>query len=93
MFGGMSPAEPHNSALPQPATVVSRVIRYFQLEAPGTTPRREILGGVTTFLAMSYIIFVQPGVLSQAGMNFQAVMAATCLSAALATLLFLASRR
>jgi AGZA family xanthine/uracil permease-like MFS transporter len=87
MFGGMSPAEPHNSALPQPATVVSRVIRYFQLEAHGTTPRREILGGVTTFLAMSYIIFVQPGVLSQAGMNFQAVMAATCLSAALATLL------
>lgn len=46
-----------------------------------------MLGGVTTFLAMSYIIFVNPGVLSQAGMDFRAVMFATCLSAALATFL------
>jgi adenine/guanine/hypoxanthine permease len=48
---------------------------------------REVVGGVTTFLAMSYIIFVQPGVLSQAGMDFSAVMAATCLSAAVSTFL------
>jgi len=45
------------------------------------------VGGATTFLAMSYIIFVQPGLLSKVGMDFRAVMYATCLSAAIATLL------
>ena len=45
------------------------------------------MGGITTFLAMSYIVFVQPGVLSQAGMDFQAVLAASCLAAALSTFL------
>jgi adenine/guanine/hypoxanthine permease len=64
-----------------------RITRFFQLEAHQTTVRREVVGGVTTFLAMSYIIFVQPGVLSQAGMDFRAVMAATCLAAALSTFL------
>ncbi len=63
------------------------ISRHFQLEANGTTVQREVVGGVTTFLAMSYIIFVQPGVLSQAGMNFQAVLCATCLAAALSTFL------
>ena len=51
--------------------------RFFQLESQGATLEREITGGITTFLAMSYIIFVQPGVLSQAGMDFRAVLAAT----------------
>jgi AGZA family xanthine/uracil permease-like MFS transporter len=64
-----------------------RLNKLFQLEAHGTTFRREVTGGVTTYLAMSYIIFVQPGVLSQAGMDFHAVLYATCLSAALATFL------
>lgn len=49
--------------------------------------RQELIGGITTFLAMSYIIFVNPGVLSQAGMDFRAVMYATCLASALATFL------
>ncbi len=66
---------------------MNRLSHLFQLEANGTTPRKELVGGVTTFLAMSYIIFVQPGVLSQAGMSFRAVMSATCLSAALASVL------
>jgi AGZA family xanthine/uracil permease-like MFS transporter len=66
---------------------MGRIARFFQLEAYGTTFRQDLLGGVTTFLAMSYIIFVQPGVLSQAGMDFHAVMTATCLAAALSTLL------
>jgi AGZA family xanthine/uracil permease-like MFS transporter len=61
--------------------------QFFQLEANGTTVRREMTGGITTFLAMSYIIFVNPGVLSQAGMDFRAVLYATCLAAALATFL------
>ena len=47
--------------------------------------RTEVVAGITTFLAMAYIIFVQPAVLSAAGMDFGAVMMATCL--ALATLL------
>jgi AGZA family xanthine/uracil permease-like MFS transporter len=64
-----------------------RIADFFQLEANSTTVRREVIGGVTTYLAMSYIIFVQPGVLSQAGMDFRSVLYATCLSAALATFL------
>jgi AGZA family xanthine/uracil permease-like MFS transporter len=63
------------------------VANFFKLQEHGTTFQREILGGVTTFLAMSYIIFVQPGVLGVAGMNFQAVLTATCLAAAASTLL------
>jgi len=65
--------------------------RYFQLSANRTTVRTELLAGVTTFLTMAYIIFVQPAVLSGAmfgmktGMDFGAVTTATCLSAALAT--------
>jgi AGZA family xanthine/uracil permease-like MFS transporter len=65
----------------------NRLEQFFQLDAHGTTLHREVLGGITTFLAMSYIVFVQPGVLAQAGMDFRGVMAATCLAAALSTLL------
>jgi len=61
--------------------------RQFALSAHNTTVRTEILAGVTTFLTMAYIIFVQPAVLSAAGMDFGAVLTATCLSTALATLL------
>jgi AGZA family xanthine/uracil permease-like MFS transporter len=49
--------------------------------------RAEIVGGVTTFVTLSYIIFVQPAVLATTGMNAGAVMTATCLSSAFATLL------
>lgn len=61
--------------------------RYFKLRENGTTVRNELLGGATTFMTMSYIIFVQPAILSLAGMDKGAVMVATCLSSALATLL------
>src|ERR687897_123 len=61
--------------------------RRFALTAHGTTAATEILAGVTTFLTMAYIVFVQPAVLSAAGMDFGAVMVATCLSTALATTL------
>ena len=64
-----------------------RLLRFFQVEERGSTIRRELLGGTTTFLALSYIIFVQPAVLSQAGMDFNSVLYATCLAAAIATLL------
>lgn len=61
--------------------------RFFQFGDRQATWRGEVTGGITTFLTMAYIVFVQPAVLSQAGMDFGAVMAATCLSAAIATLI------
>lgn len=60
--------------------------RIFHLAEQNTDVRTEILGGVTTFMTMAYIVFVNPGVLSQTGMDFGAVMTATCLSAGIATL-------
>ncbi len=61
--------------------------RFFRLEQNKTNFRLELSGGVTTFMTMSYIIFVQPAILAVAGMDKGAVMVATCLSSALATLL------
>ena len=60
--------------------------RMFHLEANNTTVRIELLGGMTTFMTMSYIIFVQPALLSGTGMDRGAVMVATCLASAIATL-------
>jgi AGZA family xanthine/uracil permease-like MFS transporter len=54
---------------------------YFALAAHGTTPRREVLAGVTTFLTMAYIAFANPAILADAGMDFGAVFVATCLTA------------
>jgi len=61
--------------------------RFFKLKDNATTVRTELLGGATTFMTMSYIIFVQPAILSLAGMDRGAVMTATCLASAVATLL------
>ena len=61
--------------------------RLFQLNAAGTTIRIEVLAGITTFVTMAYIIFVQPTVLASAGMDHGAVLTATCLASAVATLL------
>jgi AGZA family xanthine/uracil permease-like MFS transporter len=65
--------------------------KHFQLRENQTSVRTELVGGLTTFLTMAYIIFVQPAVLSGAmfgmktGMDFGAVTTATCLAAALAS--------
>jgi AGZA family xanthine/uracil permease-like MFS transporter len=59
----------------------------FGLAAHGTTVTTEIVAGVTTFMTMAYIMFVQPAVLSAAGMDFGAVLTATCLATAFATVL------
>lgn len=59
--------------------------KYFQLSAHGTNVRTEVLAGLTTFLTMAYIIFVNPDILSAAGMPKDAVFVATCLAAALGT--------
>jgi len=73
--------------------------RFFRLSEHNTTVRTELLAGLTTFLTMAYIIFVQPLVLTgdmfvptmgegaRTGMDFGAVTAATCLAAALATII------
>jgi AGZA family xanthine/uracil permease-like MFS transporter len=61
--------------------------RFFKLSASGTNVRIEVLAGFTTFLTMSYIIFVNPSILSMAGMDKNAVFVATCLAAALGSAL------
>ncbi|MDN7674658.1 NCS2 family permease [Burkholderia oklahomensis] len=61
--------------------------RYFGFTEAGTDFRTEILAGVTTFLTMAYIIFVNPAILGDAGMPKEAVFVATCLVAALASLI------
>jgi len=61
--------------------------RHFKLKENQTSIRTEVIGGLTTFMTMSYIIFLQPALLSSTGMDKGAVMVATCLSSALATLL------
>ncbi len=61
--------------------------KLFRLQEKGTSVTQEAIGGITTFMTMAYIIFVQPAVLSAAGMDFGSVMVATCLSSALATFL------
>ena len=57
--------------------------RFFKLSAHGTSVRTEVMAGVTTFLTMAYIIFVNPEILSAAGMPKGSVFVATCLAAAL----------
>lgn len=59
--------------------------RMFKLQEHGTTVRTELMAGLTTFLTMAYIIFVNPSILGDAGMPKDAVFVATCLIAALGT--------
>mgnify|MGYP001469452956 CR=1 FL=1 len=61
--------------------------RYFRLSELSTSLKTEFTAGTTTFLTMAYIIFVQPAVLSIAGMPYEGVFLATCISSALACLL------
>jgi AGZA family xanthine/uracil permease-like MFS transporter len=64
-----------------------RLERYFEFEQLGTTWRTEILAGLTTFVTMAYIVFVNPSILQEAGMPFKAVVAATCFCAAFGSIL------
>lgn len=61
--------------------------RLFALQSRGTTVKREMVAGFTTFMAMSYVLFVNPAMLAQTGMDQGAVFVATCLAAALGCLL------
>lgn len=68
-----------------PALPESALARHFELAARGTSVRLELLGGLATFLTMSYILFVNPAILSVAGLPFEAVAVATAIAAAVAT--------
>ena len=63
-------------------TLMNAIERYFGINGDNTTIKTEILAGITTFLTMAYIIFVNPNVLADAGMDKGAVFVATCLAAA-----------
>ena len=65
----------------------SALDRYFGLTQHGTNVRTEAIAGFTTFLTMVYIVFVNPAILANAGMDKGAVFVATCLAAALSTLI------
>ena len=64
-----------------------RLEHYFEFKKLGTDWRTEILAGITTFMTMAYIVFVNPAILHEAGMPLAAVTAATCISAAIGSLL------
>ncbi len=59
----------------------------FRIRETGSTFMTEVLAGITTFVTMSYIIFVNPGILSNTGMDFNALVVVTCLASALGTFL------
>jgi len=67
--------------------MLTRLERYFGFAAHETTWRTEILAGLTTFITMAYIIFVNPAILSQTGMPLAAVTTSTCLCAAIGSIL------
>jgi AGZA family xanthine/uracil permease-like MFS transporter len=61
--------------------------RIFHVRENDTTVRRELLGGLTTFMTMAYVVVVNPRILAEAGMPVEGVLFATCISAAIATLI------
>jgi AGZA family xanthine/uracil permease-like MFS transporter len=66
---------------------LSRLEDYFEFQRLGTNWKTEILAGLTTFVTMAYIVFVNPAILHEAGMPLAAVTAATCTSAAFGSLM------
>ena len=64
--------------------MIGMLDNIFKLNVNGTNIKREILAGFTTFITMSYIIFVNPQIMSTTGMDFGAVFVGTCLAAAIA---------
>lgn len=64
-----------------------RIDQYFEISARGSTQRREVVAGITTFMAMVYAVFVVPGMLGKAGFDTSAVFVAVCLTTAFGSLL------
>jgi adenine/guanine/hypoxanthine permease len=74
-------SNPHSAPLPNSGFFE----RFFRLSSHGTTVKREVIGGLTTFAAMSYILAVNPAILSKTGMDAPALVTATGLASALMT--------
>lgn len=68
-------------------SMLRRIEAYFEFQRLGTNWRTEVLAGVTTFVTMAYIVLVNPAILSEAGVPVAAATAATCISAAFASIL------
>ena len=86
-------SQPPTSGIPQESpsaapsvTGESALSRFFKLRMHGTTVRIEMTAGVTTFVTMAYIVFVNPQMMATAGMDHGAAFVATCLGAAIACL-------
>src|ERR1039457_7648634 len=67
--------------------LLTRLEDYFEFQRLGTNWKTEIVAGLTTFMTMAYIVFVNPAILHETGMPLAAGTAATCLSAALGSFL------
>lgn len=74
-----------NKSIPYNSEVL-KMDKFFKLKENGTTVKREIVAGITTFLAMAYILAVNPGMLGETGMGFGPVFTATAIASAIATL-------
>src|SRR6476620_6836018 len=74
------------TAPPDEGSLSGLLDRWFGLTENGTTVRTEFVAGATTFLTMVYIVFVNPQILGNAGMDKGAVFVATCIAAAVSTL-------
>ncbi len=66
---------------------MQQLVSFFDMQARGTTPARELRGAVATFLTMAYILFANPGILQAAGIPFEAGVAATAGAAAVCSIL------
>src|SRR3974390_1274196 len=69
------------------SSMLKKLEDYFEFQRLGTNWRTEIVAGLTTFLTMAYVVLVNPAILHETGMPLAAVPAATCLSAAIASIL------
>ena len=80
-------AQDSNRPVSHSPVQLSFLDKFFKLRENGTDVRTELLAGLTTFLTMAYIIFVNPSILGDAGMPKDAVFVATCLAAAIGTMI------
>ncbi len=67
--------------------MLNKLDQYFQISAHGSSVRTEVIAGITTFLTMAYIIFVNPDMLAKTGMDQGSVFVATCVAAAIGCLI------
>ncbi|MDD1792306.1 NCS2 family permease [Enterovibrio sp. ZSDZ42] len=76
-----------NSTVEQTSVKSGFLERFFKLSQHGTSVKNEFIGGITTFATMAYIIFVNPNIMSASGMDPGALFVATCIGAAIGTLM------